>query len=327
MVPLMPTPIDLELLHLLAGACAPAAGWDERGLVARAGSLRLEGAVLRSLDRDSIDIAPASRAVLEAGRLETAARALWLTDAASSMSASLAAAGIEHRLVKGLALRGYHAHPGDRWMDDVDVLVAGNDRLRVAAHLRARGARHRPIVRHDGRASRLERDLAGAELVWTSGAPIDVHFVRELPPLAPGSDALPTPAATAAALARHALVHHAGDPRFLARMFFDLRILRERGLAAVLDEQAREHRPLAHALERLDALRSRRSFHRVGLPAWRTRGHAWSVALGVARDAGLRTLWPARDYLVAHDPSAASASTFELRRRRWGRVRESLGLA
>ncbi|MBN8611255.1 MAG: nucleotidyltransferase family protein [Deltaproteobacteria bacterium] len=312
-------PTDLRLHRLLAGAAVP---WDA-DMSERAVALRVEGATLSALERVG-PVPSAAHASLEEGALACAARATWLAHEATRLSRGLHAAGIPHRLVKGMALLALVARPAERWMDDVDVLLARRDRPRAIQHLRARSFRHVPTTLHAGRASRAERDRRSAELVSPHGVPFDLHFTnRDLPPSHDGR--FPTPGATAAALADHALVHHRGDPRFVTRLLCDLRALREAGHTDALAEEARRAPTLALALRWLQQLSDGTRLGAGYAPSLAGAGLCRHVARSaeLASSSGLRSLWPARAYLAAHD-GADDTPAVLLHLRRWRRIVRSV---
>lgn len=311
-------PTDIRLLRLLAGATDVT---FDAALASRASMLRVEGSTLQALA--GADLPAGTRAILEAGRLESAARASWLTHEATRLSRGLAAAAIEHRIVKGLAVAAHAPRPGDRWMDDVDVLVRAADRQRVVTHLRARNFRHDPFVTYAGTASQPERDRRSAAFRSPHDAPFDLHFLdRPLPRSDDGR--YPTVAETAAGIADHAILHHAGDVRFVARMITDLRAFLESGHAAILAEEAGRTRTLAVALSWIGSLS--RGLEWRPERAFPLRGRLRHVArsLSLAREGGLRAAWPSRRYLTSHDPEGAAAPALTLHARRWRRMSGAL---
>ncbi len=311
---------DRALLALLVGARSHVAHVEIPALVESAGRLYLSGALLTRLDALGVGAGEHTEA-LHVARLDIAARNTLLGHALAMFVRGLVAASIPHRVVKGGALLAKLAHPGDRWLDDVDVLFSERDRMRVAAHVRARGLAHVPFVRHDGVHARLERDGTSADVEGPLGTPLDLHFTRRPLP-SPSSDAsFPTTAALADGLASHVIDHHEPDTRLEARLVVDLHLLRRLDPQAV-HGAARASRVLARALGWLASVSA---FENPSPCRESPMLHAWQRgtrrAIVLARDGLLlRALVPAREYLVRQDPTAAHASLTRLHVRRWQRI-------
>jgi hypothetical protein len=324
---------DTRLLAILAGRREALSEPDVTALSRRAAAHHVEGAWLRRLEVLGAPMPSAERAALEESRVARAARNLWLVHAAEGLSLALTAAGVPHRAVKGVALLAWLAHPGDRWMDDVDLLVPSTARADAVHVARALGARHHASVRHDGLLTDAARDGTSAELEDADGAPIDLHFTRRpLPPLEPrAAGALPRPAvgALAAGLSEHVLEHHVLSPRFAARHVADLRALLDAGQLDRLLEASRESRALARTLSWLAALGAPelagvvppRLVALEGSLDDRARAAARRACV-LGRDARyLRVLVPHRRYLEAMDaPAGNGRSLFALHARRWARI-------
>lgn len=309
-------PTERALLELLAG--------QRHGSSLPAGALadlavrwRVEARALSALEATQ----PVPDDVRErlAGRsLDCAARAAWLRHAGTRLSRGLFAAGIDHRLVKGLALAEV-VSSHERWMDDVDVLVHQRDRARTVAFLRAWGLELVPLRRHDGALARPERDFGGAQYASSTGAPIDVHFTRRVLPTL-GRAPYPTLVETAVALADHALVHHRSDPRFLARLVGDLRALIDHGHIEALRRRAEMDDVLAQALGLLGRLGAPElRDHRVSPRRFEGRARLRRALRAIGPSPWARVL-PARAYLEAHDASARGRPWTELQWRRWTRL-------
>lgn len=98
-------------------------------------------------------------------------RAVWLLDAAERACVVLAAAGVRVCVVKGASLVGWIYAPGERSMQDVDLLVAPRDRERAAHALRSAG--YQRVARpHSPTGMWLHPTLD-----WTSpsGVLVDLH--------------------------------------------------------------------------------------------------------------------------------------------------------
>lgn len=309
-------PSERALLELLAGGTSAPVGQVE-AVVDLAVRWRVEARALAALEARAT-LPDALRRRLVAGSLECAARATWLRHAGTRLSLSLSAAGIDHRLVKGLALEEV-VSAAERWMDDVDVLVHERDRARTVAFLRARGLELVPQRRHDGAMARAERDFGGALYTSSTGAPIDVHFTRRALPASAGG-ACPTLEESAVALSDHALVHHRGDLRFLARLVGDLRALIDCGHVEPLRRRAQTSDVLAEALGWLGQLGAPElRGRRVALRGFEGRARLRRALRAIGPSPWSRLL-PARAYLEGHDPEARGRPWIELQGRRWARV-------
>lgn len=259
----------------------------------------------------------------EASRLDAAAKASWLLWVATRFGAELARATIEHRFVKGVAIVPSLKHVGNRWMDDVDVLVLERDRARLISAARAFGCALVDRVEHDGRLH-SEAPRGSLEFVDADGAIVDVHFVRELPGrnTVNGLD-VSEPTALATGLCRHVLEHHTGAKRFLARHICDLRVLLDtvpqQALLAASVDDASLRASLAWlawlgAPEMVDQVEPR------PLPSTPPgRALLRSAASAFARG-GWHVGFPARAYLELHDPAAVERSLLRLHVRRWRRL-------
>ena len=312
------------LLEVLVGGRAPTA--DVLDTIAlTASELRVEGALLSSLERARVD--PGVHAEkLTSARIDVTARNLWLRHGMELWSTGLFAAGIDHRVVKGGALLAHYETLGDRWLDDIDVLFAQRDRARVAAYARGRGLVYRAVVRHDGVSSRFEKDGTSADVLGPADIPLDLHFsARPLPPASRDSPNVPSVPAVAIGLAEHVIEHHAFEPRLVARLMTDLVALcADEGPEPILDA-ARASPALSRALGWLadlgapalrDVVTPVPLEFGARLPARARRMARRSCVLG--RDGQLlRALWPARAYLAAHD---GKHGTLWLHLRRWHRI-------
>lgn len=129
-------------------------------------------------------------------------RAVWLLDAAARACAVLAAAGVQVCVVKGASLVGWVYEPGERPMQDVDLLIAPRDRARATTALLAAG------YRRVGRPHSPTGMWLHPTLDWTSpsGVLVDLHTtIGALLRFPVPSDAILVRAVPHATLGPHAL--------------------------------------------------------------------------------------------------------------------------
>jgi hypothetical protein len=271
-------------------------------------------------------------AALEDTQLEHAARNAWILSSAKSTSAILVDAKIPHCIVKGVALLPWLAHPGDRWLDDVDFLVPARHRAATVNALRGSGLHAHPHLRHDGAMSDPMRDGASTEWEDPNGVTVDVHFLRAPLPAATAAsedrDGLrrATPAALAVGLSNHVVLHHALAQRFCARHVADLRALLNAGHLDALAEAARTDSALRRSLAYMRSLGAR-DLHFVAardLPVGGDMRDHLRAALRrtrslIASGELVGSLLPGRAYLQA-TLNDTRASTLTLHWRRWRRI-------
>ncbi len=320
-----PDSIERRFYAALAGAETTWSSSDALQGTALARELHVEGPWLAVRGNNLL---PVERAELEDTRLERAARNAWIRASAENVGERLEAASINYCIVKGVALLPWLAHPGDRWLDDADILISKHDRCSAVQLLSSVGQPQRHL-RYDGRLSEPARDGTSTEWEDAAGVTLDVHFVASLPPRERRGDLmLATPEALAIGLSNHVVLHHALARHFCARHIADLRALLDAGhgaaLARVAKRQPALQRSLAHMrwlgapdLNFVDA----RAFPVGG----DVRDHLRSTfrrirSLATSGDLH-RSLVPSRSYLTAteHDANATSA---QLHWRRWKRIAE-----
>ena len=318
-----PDDIEKRFLAALAGVNA---AWSERDAALGtqlARELHVEGPWLAA---SNAFLTAAERSELEEARIDRAARNAWIRASAESATKRLEEASIAHCIVKGVALLPWLAHPGDRWLDDVDFLISKQDRNRTVRALLTAGYRPQRHLRYDGRLSDPMRDGTSTEWEDDAGVTVDVHFVHALPSSERrGGLQLATPQALAIGLSNHVVLHHGLARRFCARHIADVRALLVAGHGPTLTLAARHepalHRSLAH-LRWLGAP----DLHEVQareLPVGGdVRDHLRSTLRRfrslVASGDLHRSLIPSRAYLTATDEE--NAPTTRLHWRRWKRI-------
>lgn len=320
-----PEGIEKRFLAALAGATAP---WSEQEAslgTQLARELHVEGPWLAA---SRAFLAPAERTELEEARLDRAARNAWIRASAESATKLLRAASIPHCIVKGVALLPWLAHPGDRWLDDVDFLISKHDRNLAVSALLAAGFQPKQHLRYDGRQSDPMHDGSSTEWEDDAGVTLDVHFVRLLPASElRGGLQLATPEALAIGLSNHVVLHHALARRFCARHIADLRALLVAGHAPTLIRAAKSEPSLRRSLCHLRWLGAPylKEIDPHELPVGGdVRDHLRStfrrVRSLIASGDLHRSLIPSRAYLTAteHD----EAPTTRLHWRRWKRIAE-----
>lgn len=321
------TPAELRLAALLAGGPLDLNEREAVALAHLAVSHRVGGGVLRQLIARG-HVPQGARAVLEPARDEAAGRNLLILHDVQALSEGLRRLGIEHRLVKGVALLPLLAHPGERWMVDGDVLFARKDRARVAAHLASLGLRYRPHMRHDGQWSRADRDEDCVEVLGANGAPIELHFTaRPLPGTSVAvhrtsgveGDTRDLIGVVAVGLSRHVLEHSIATPHLRLRHVSDLRALLDAGGLEALRAASVRSNALARSLAWMSALGAPELVGHIAPRPLPERGRAWQrvallagrVRVLAANGLLLRALLPATAYLHAQDavPVGRSSAT------------------
>lgn len=116
--------------------------WDQ--LVAGAAAERITGHLVAALGAGALPAAPHQHTAAERAHVRALARDLVLERLLLDVSGRCAAAGIEHRVLKGPALaHSAYPSPDRRSFADVDLLVRGDDFDRTVATLVAAGGRRR----------------------------------------------------------------------------------------------------------------------------------------------------------------------------------------
>ncbi len=323
------TPLELELARLLAGAARRLSEREALELAGQARRFRLEGPLLRRLEQLEA-ASPPLRALLEPTRDEAAAMNLLLVHEANALSRRLLDLGIEHRIVKGVALFPHLAHPGDRPMVDADLLFAASARARVVAALDRLDVTRREHPSYDGRVPDAERGGSCVNVETAHGALVELHFTRRTLPRAGRDGATVTPEELAIGLSDHVLRYSAPSKRLYLRHFADLRTLLDAGEEASLLRAADRSRDARRSLGWMVALGNRGLATRVAAIRFAPHSKLQEVRF-LARKASrftddgvlMRSLFPSETYLEAiFGPDLAeSAAGRQLQwfRRMWSR--------
>lgn len=224
---------------------------------------------------------PEARRRLGQAAARNAARNQYLLARLRQVARALGAAGIRAVLLKGSALIAESpAYAQVRYLDDVDLLVREPDHDRAAGVLARLGFAAGGLpMGFDGRAapSSSAREVHHASAhIDEQGLVVELHtdlpegweaeVMRRAVPVA-GLDALqPDREDQLGILAAHALGHHRGDPRFLARHLADVRMQLDRGVDVEEASRRFDRRQAAVVAESLRLLAEARAALASGRP-------------------------------------------------------------